>query len=117
MVITYEELKKCWIKGFRNGNIRKLDRLQKALYRACLVYARKVGKVINDFLIAQLKPLIERLKFTFRLEASKAGVKKARKMLLSPLIKWVPQVRVWIREQSYIIWLGLMELNSPRVFV
>jgi len=27
MALTYEELMRCWVKGFRNGNVRKLSKL------------------------------------------------------------------------------------------
>lgn len=115
MALTYEELKKCWIKGFRNGNIKKLNRLQKALYRACLAYARKVGKIVNEFLIGRLKSIIETLTTTFRTRALRAGLERLHALLLGPVSKWAPQVRVWAHEESYILWLGLLELTSPRM--
>ena len=59
MALSYEELRKCWVKGFRNGNVRKLSRLQRALYRACLAYARKVGRIVNEFLVG--RPVYEEL--------------------------------------------------------
>jgi len=111
MALTYEELMRCWIKGFRNGNIRKLNRLQKALYRACLTYARRVGRIVNECLVGQLRPIIETLKTTFKTQALRAGLEKLRAMLSSPLSKWAPQVKIWAREESYILWLGLLELN------
>jgi len=117
MALTYEELRKCWVKGFRNGNVRKLNRLQKALYRACLVYAGKVGRIVNEFLVGQLRPIVETLKTTFKIQALRVGLKRLRAMLSRPLSKWAPQVRVWAREESYVLWLGLVELNAPRMFV
>jgi len=117
MALTYEELRRCWVKGLRNGNIRKLNRLQKALYRACLMYARKVGRIVNEFLVGQLRPIVETLKTTFKIQALRAGLERLRAMLSSSLSKWAPQVRVWAREESYILWLGLLEINSPRMLV
>ena len=116
-VLTYEELRKCWVKGFRNGNIRKLNRLQRALYRACLVYARKVSRIVNEFLVGRLKPMIETLTTTFRAQAFRAGLERLRAMLSSPIVRWAPQVKIWAREESYVLWLGLLEMNSPRIFV
>ena len=117
MALSYEELRKCWVKGFRNGNVRKLSRLQRALYRACLVYARKVGRIVNEFLVGRLKPIMEALTTTFRARALRAGLERLRAMLSSSIAKWAPQVRVWSREESYILWLGLLEINSPRMLV
>jgi len=117
MALSYEELRKCWVKGFRNGNVRKLSRLQRALYRACLVYARKVGRIVNEFLVGRLKPIMEALTTTFRARALRAGLERLRAMLSSSIAKWAPQVRVWAREESYILWLGLLEINSPRMLV
>jgi len=117
MALSYEELRKCWVKGFRNGNVRKLSRLQRALYRACLAYARKVGRIVNEFLVGRLKPIMETLSTTFRARALRAGLERLRAMLSSSVSKWAPQVRVWAREESYVLWLGLTELNAPRVFL
>ena len=117
MALAYEELIKCWVKGFRNGNIKKLNRLQKALYRACLVYARKTGRIINEFLVGRLKPIMEALTTTFRARALRAGLERLWAMLSSSVSEWAPQVRVRAREESYILWLGLLEINSPRIFV
>ena len=117
MALSYEELRKCWVKGFRNGNVRKLSRLQRALYRACLVYARKVGRIVNEFLVGRLKPIMEALTTTFRAQALRAGLERLRAMLSSSVSKWAPQIRVWAREESYILWLGLLKINSPKVFM
>ncbi|RLE90933.1 MAG: hypothetical protein DRN04_13985 [Thermoprotei archaeon] len=117
MALSYEELRKCWVKGFRNGNVRRLSRLQRALYRACLVYARKVGRIVNEFLVGRLKPIMETLTTTFRARALRAGLERLCAILSDSICRWAPQVRIWAREKSYVLWLGLMELNSPRVFI
>jgi len=46
-MFTHEELLRDFRKGLRNGNWRKLSRLEKALYRALLWYSRGQGAVIN----------------------------------------------------------------------
>jgi len=117
MALSYEELRKCWVKGFRNGNVRRLSRLQRALYRACLVYARKVGRIVNEFLVGRLKPIMETLTTTFRARALRVGLERLKAMLSSSIAKWAPQIRVWAREESYVLWLGLTELNAPRVLL
>ena len=81
------------------------------------MYARKVGRIVNEFLVGRLKPIMETLTTTFRARALRAGLERLRAMLSSSVSKWAPQVRVWAREESYVLWLGLTELNTSRVFV
>ena len=87
------------------------------MYRACLTYARRVGRIVNEFLVGQLRPIVETLTTTFKTQALRASLERLRAMLSSPLSKWAPQVRVWAREESYVLWLGLLEMSSPRMFV
>ena len=111
IALTYKELRKCWIKGLRNGNVRKLSRLQRALYRACLMYARRVGRIVNEFLVGQLRPIVNILKVTFKVQALKAGLKRLQAMLSGSVSEWAPQIKVWSRDETYIFWIGLFELN------
>ena len=47
-MFTYEELLKDFRKGLRNGNWRKIRRLEKTLYQALLWYSRVQGAIINS---------------------------------------------------------------------
>ena len=109
MSLTYRELKSCWIRGLRNGNIRRLNRLQRALYRACLEYTKRVGRIVNVFLMSQLKLLMARLTTTFKLQVLKAGLESVHRILLSSVSEWAPEVITWVREESYIFYLGTLQ--------
>jgi hypothetical protein len=53
-MFTYKELHRDFRKGLRNGNWRKLRRLEKALYMASLWYSRVQGAIINEMLVSKL---------------------------------------------------------------
>lgn len=58
----YKELLTSFRKGMRNGNWRKLSRLEKALYMASLWYSRVQGAIINEMLVSKLSVLVDKLK-------------------------------------------------------
>ena len=58
--ITYEELLTSFRKGLRNGNWRKRNPLDKALYRASLWYA-KHRSIVNGMLAEKLLGRIAKL--------------------------------------------------------
>ena len=80
--VTYAGLNATFRKGLRNGNLRHLNFLDKALYRASLWYA-KHRCIINGMLVAKLLELVERLKETkgLRIFKFKRGYAKAVAML------------------------------------
>ncbi|HID20400.1 MAG TPA: hypothetical protein EYP28_05645 [Methanophagales archaeon] len=47
MKCTYEELFASFRRGLRNGNWKKLSRLEKALYRVSLGYSSVQGAIIK----------------------------------------------------------------------
>ncbi|MBC8521086.1 MAG: hypothetical protein H8D26_03735 [Methanomicrobia archaeon] len=81
--LSYAELREKFKKGLRNGNWRKLNRKEKALYRAAMAYTklRKKGEmamdIVNRMLVEKLLGLIERLKETKGKRILKRGLKKA----------------------------------------
>ena len=79
--ITYGELSPTFRKGLRNGNGRKRDFLDKALYRASLCYAKHRGSIVNGLISEKLAWLVEKLKGTKGMKIFKRGFKKAVEML------------------------------------
>ena len=63
-MFTHEELNTGFRKGLRNGNRRKLRRVEKALYRAALWYSRVRGAIMNENLVGKLSVLVDKLKET-----------------------------------------------------
>ena len=50
-MLTYFELIRSFKKGIRNGNWRRLDRVEKAFYRASLCFSRVKGKIVDSKLV------------------------------------------------------------------
>ena len=108
--ITNGGLFACFGKGQRNGNWRKLNRLDKALYRASLWYTKHLRGIVNETLVEKLLGLVERLEETKGMRIFKKGLKKAAKMLEEGEEKgvfvWAPMLRHWLKDPDYIFWLG-----------
>ena len=60
----HEEPLWAFREGLRNGNWRKLSRVEKALYMASLWYARVRGAIMNENLVGKLSVLMDKLKET-----------------------------------------------------
>ena len=116
-MLTHLELRRCWIKGLRNGNLYKLDRVERAFYKACMLYARRVRYIVNRFLLGLLQPIVEKLTATPKTQALQAGLETARRMYTrlveKGVLEWAPQVRLWLTERNFIEYLGFMRLNTP----
>jgi len=105
---TYEELLMDFRKGLRNGNWRKLRRLEKALYQASLWYSRVQGAIINEMLVGKLSTLKEKLKATSGARVFKRGYEKAVELLNKGegIFAWAPSLREWLKDPDYVFWLG-----------
>ena len=112
--VTYAGLNATFRKGLRNGNWRKLNFLDKALYRASLWYA-KHRCIINGMLVEKLLGLVARLKETkgLRIFKFKRGYAKAVAMLekgeenFEGVFAWAPRLKDWLKDPDYIFWLGM----------
>ena len=74
--------------------------------------ARRLGRLVNEFLVAQLRAMMEVLTSSPRVRALREGLQRARELLSSRVLSWAPQVRAWLREESYLVYLGFMRLNA-----
>jgi hypothetical protein len=107
-MFTYKELLTSFRKGLRNGNWRKLSRLEKALYIASLWYSRVQGAIINEMLVSKLSTLMEKLKETKGARVFKRGYEKAVELLSKgeSIFAWAPSFREWLKDPDYVFWLG-----------
>jgi hypothetical protein len=107
-MFTYKELLTSFRKGLRNGNWRKLSRLEKALYMASLWYSRVQGAIINEMLVSKLSSLVEKLKATSGASVFRRGFEKAVELLNKGegIFAWAPSLREWLKDPDYIFWLG-----------
>ena len=108
--LSYEELLTSLRKGLRNGNWRKLNPLDKALYRASLWYTKRLGGIVNGTLVEKLRVLVKMLSEKKGMRIFKKGLKKAAKLLEageeSGVFTWAPRLRHWLKDPNYIFWLG-----------
>ena len=95
-------------KGLRNGNWRKLCRLEKALYQASLWYSRRQGTIINELVVGKLSVLVAKLKATKGARIFKRGYEKAIELLDKgeSIFAWAPLFKVWLKDPDYVFWLG-----------
>jgi hypothetical protein len=107
-MFTYKELLTSFRKGLRNGNWRKLSRLEKALFMASLWYSRVQGAIINEMLVRMLSMLVDKLKVTSGARVFKRGYEKAVALLNNGegIFAWAPSLREWLKDPDYVFWLG-----------
>jgi len=105
---TYNELLGAFKKGLRNGNWRKLRKLEKALVRASLWYLRVHGTIMNEMLVGKLSVLVDKLKMTTGARILKRGHEKAVALLSNGegIFSWAPSLRGWLKDPDYVFWLG-----------
>ena len=80
MGFSYTELLNLFRKGLRNGGWRRLDRLEKAFYRATLWYAKVKGEILNSKIISMLLGIAEKLRETLNVKIFRVGLERAGKM-------------------------------------
>jgi hypothetical protein len=107
-MFTYKELHRDFRKGLRNGNWRKLRRLEKALYMASLWYSRVQGAIMNEMLVSKLSSLVDKLKATKGARIFKRGYEIAVELLNKGegIFSWAPSLREWLKDPDYVFWLG-----------
>jgi len=109
--LSHGYLHSLWRKGFRNGNWRKLDRIEKALYMASLSLAKMRGRIVNSNLVLKLGSIIGKLRETvggrLMVRAYQRAMRSYERFMAVGLFEWAPQVRSWFNDPSYIMWVGL----------
>ena len=113
-MLMHEKLLTSFRKGLRNGNWRKLRRLEKALYMASLWYSRVKRAIINEQLVKKLLVLVDKLKATSGARIFKRGYEKAVELLSKGegVFVWAPSLKEWLKDPDYIFWLGAMGSKS-----
>ncbi len=111
--LSYEELLDNLKKGMRKGNWRRLNRKEKALYRAAMAYTKPknsgkmVRDIVNKMIVEKLLALIKKLLETQGMRVFKRGFEKSVELLQkSEEFAWAPGLRDWLKDTDYIFWLG-----------
>ena len=111
MPLKYEELLNAFRKGLRNGNWKRLSRLERALYKAALCYARIRRIIVSSSLNKKLHAILDKLKETSGMRAFRRGFEKAVELIGmcgECVLGWVYTLKEWLMEPDYILWLGVM---------
>jgi hypothetical protein len=112
--LKFSSLLKFFLKGLRNGNWRSLGRLEKGLYICALRLAKLRGRILNVKLLMKLKAIICKLLTTPKVHILQSGEAKAKAMLKKfneiGVLNWAPEVKNWLKDGSFIFYLGAMEL-------
>ncbi|MEM2165029.1 MAG: hypothetical protein QXH09_04995 [Candidatus Bathyarchaeia archaeon] len=116
MIIDFDTLRKSWVRGLRNGNIKLISPIQRGFYKACMVYAKIRGFISSNRLIEYLYKIIDILTQSPKIIALRTGLRIAIDMLSSRTIKLFPIVRSWISDWRYIEYLGFMSLGDSTIF-
>ena len=116
MQLTYTDLHTNFRKGLRNGNWRKLRRLEKALFQASLWYSRRQGTIINELVVGKLSVLVAKLKATKGARIFKRGYEKAAALLSKgeSVFAWAPSFKAWLKDPDYVFWLGAGGLEAKK---
>jgi hypothetical protein len=100
----------------RSGMLRRLSRVQRGFLRACLAFARRVGVISGRVVVSQLRGIIMLLSPP-RVRALEAGWRRVREMFACfermGVFRYAPQVRLWLMDESYRLYIGFMHLNEP----
>ena len=118
MQLTYTDLHTNFRKGLRNGNWRKLRRLEKALFMASLWYSRRQGTILNELVVSKLTAPVAKLKATKGARIFKRGYEKAAALLNEGecVFAWAPSFKVWLKDECYVSWLGMVKLRLNGCF-
>jgi hypothetical protein len=115
--ITYPCLVDLRRQGFRNGNWKRLDSGQRALFRCALWVAEARGRISNTKFMVQILHVALRLLETVRGDIVRAGRSRAARMREAyskpgGVFGWAPTVREWLGESRYVRYLGVLAVNQ-----
>lgn len=115
-MIDFDTLRKFWVKGLRNGNVKLLSPIQKGFYRACMLYARIRGYIVSRRIIEELGRIIDILARTPKVLALEEGLRRVFRILSGRTVELFPIARSWLSDWSYIEYLGFVGLGDSTIF-
>jgi hypothetical protein len=84
-----------------------------------MTFVKGGGHLISSTLINALKTMIYTLQVTTRKRILKMGEIRAIEMQnqyeKSGVFQWASQLKNWITEPSFLLWLGAQKLNHPKL--
>lgn len=115
--LSYSSLTDVLKRALRNGNWRRLPLPQKGLFRCALWITNARGRITNKALREQVLGLLAKLLQTYRHKIAQAGEERAKMIYVSFTARggfgWVPQLKEWLEDSTYVWYFGLMQVNTP----
>lgn len=112
--LSHGDLLNIMRKAYRNGNWRRLKGVEKALFKASLQLARLRGRIVNPRLLESVKNIVEKLLQTPLTIILQLGREQASSLLRlygeNGVFKWAPDVKKWLKDPGYVLWLGVSQL-------
>jgi len=115
--LTYPYLDSIRRKSHRTRAWARLDTSERGLFRCALWLAKARGKITNMKFVAQVVRVALKLLKTAQSRIVKAGRVRAMMMFRNysgpgGVFSWAPQLREWLCDPRYILYLGAMEMNA-----
>ncbi len=113
--LSYKNLLHARLKAYRNGSWRKLKGVEKAFFNASMQLARLRGRIVNPSLLKAIKNIVQKLLQTPAARIPQTGRQHASHLLelysRNGVFKWAPSVKNWLKDPTYLLWLGVSQLT------
>ena len=94
--------------------------MKRIFYRACIAYARIKRVIRNPRVVSLLRDIILELKSTVKVRALNEAIKEVERVipiyLKAGVFRWATRLIKWLRDESYLIWLGFKKINTHTLF-
>ena len=115
--LTHPSLVRFWRRSIRNRSWGRLNVAERGLYRCALWVAKARGNITNTRLMVQVIRIALKLLKNFQSRILKAGSARAAMMFEEyarpgGVFSWAPQMREWLLDRKYIVYLGVLEVNA-----
>ncbi|MEM0203262.1 MAG: hypothetical protein QXO16_04685 [Archaeoglobaceae archaeon] len=107
--LTYDELRHYLVKAKRNGVWFRLSKIERGFYSACVIFA-KVKAITSPKLVSMLSGIIEKIKPP-KLKAIEIGKKKAEELARLKIGFFIFPLE-WLKDETFIEYLGFLEINA-----
>jgi hypothetical protein len=115
--LGYFELKNILREVYRKRKRRLWCKsIHKRLLEACVSFTKNGRKIVNDVVLSRIRVALRELGIiNRRVRILMEGEVRALEMQVQyqkrNAFNWVPQLKEWLRQRSYKIWLGILQLS------
>jgi hypothetical protein len=110
------ELKAVLREVYRRRRLPVNKIIHQKLLEACLGFTAHGLRIIDAKVISRLRLAVRGLAVKRRLSIALEGEARAAEMhaecLKYGVYRWAPRLRDWLVEQTYVFWLGIVQMSS-----